>query len=214
MEITFSNYFRTKTAEMLDKLGQDNLTQGCNFVHKGKTYNIKLIEPKTEFGERSYLLFKVYTTETLLFYRKYGNSSRKPKFNVAHTGPEFNLMRTLHEVVEIDKDIATPVFAGVFTPKIAQVYKDHPELAPEWTKPPRDQPPPLEEEPPLPLDNQGYSRTQKAFALFVSAVCLSTVAYGIHKVRKGDITLPTRKGISDYLSQLKEKWMPQEGVKA
>ena len=71
---------------------------------------------------------------------------------------------------------------------------------------------------------KGYSREQKAFALFVSVMFLSATAYGANKVRKGNITLPTRKEIgnflsktksspSEYLSQLRQKWMPQ-GVKA
>ncbi|WP_316358236.1 hypothetical protein [Candidatus Neptunichlamydia sp. REUL1] len=76
-----------------------------------------------------------------------------------------------------------------------------------------------------PPSTERYSRNQKAFALFVSVLFLSTTAYGANKVRKGDITLPTRKEIgdflsktksnaSDYLSQLRQKWMPQKGVKA
>ena len=60
----------------------------------------------------------------------------------------------------------------------------------------------------------------KSFVLLVSALFL--LKPQANKVRKGDITLPTRKeigdftkqrNVSDYLSQLTEG-MPQKGVKA
>ncbi|QVL56433.1 MAG: hypothetical protein KFB95_04350 [Simkaniaceae bacterium] len=211
MAITFTNFFGQSTHDRLNALGQDNLTQGVNLVHDGNTYNVKMLETQTEEGAHAILIFRAYTADSVLIYTKYKKDHPSKRVEEEVIGTRIQLFNMIHAGAVIDGDVATPVFAGAFSAKVNQVFEKHPELAPGWVKP-ADQPP-------------GYSRNQKAFALFVSVLFLSATAYGVHKVRKGDITLPTRKEIgdflsktksntSDYLSQLRQKWMPQEGVKA
>ena len=169
-----------------------------------------MLETQTEEGAHAILIFRAYTADSVLIYTKY-KSGHKPRFELETVGDQIQLFHMIHKGAVIDSDVATPVFAGALSAEANQVFEKHPELAPGWVKP-ADQPP-------------GYSRNQKAFALFVSVLFLSATAYGANKVRKGDITLPTRKEIgdslsktksnaSDYLSHLRQKWMPQKGVKA
>ena len=152
-----------------------------------------------------------YTADSVLIYTKYKKDHPSKRVEEETIGTKIQLFQMIHGGAAVDGNVETPVFTGVLSDKVTQIFEKHPELAPGWVKP-ADQPP-------------GYSRNQKAFALFVSALFLSATAYGVHKVRKGDITLPTRKEIgdflsktksnaSDYLSQLRQKWMPQKGVKA
>ena len=165
-----------------------------------------MIATQTEEGNHPILIFRAYTTDSLLIYTKsvknYGASTKNIKEEVV--GNKISLFHMIHDGAVIDEDVETPVFTGTLSTKATEVFKRHPELA-------TDQPP-------------AYSRKQTAFAFLVSVLALTTVGYGIHKVRKGDITFPTRKEIADflsktkanaseYLSQLRQK-KPQEGVKA
>jgi len=170
-----------------------------------------MLATQTEEGAHAILIFRAYTADSVLIYTKYKKDHPSARLEEEVIGTKIQLFKMIHNGAAIDGNVETPVFAGVFSDKAAQVFEKHPELAPGWVKP--------AEHPP------GYSRNQKALALFVSVLALTAVGYGVHKVRKGDITLPTRKEIgdflsktkanaSDYLSQLRQKWMPQEGVKA
>ena len=233
-EVEFTNYFICrKTRDALNTLGQDSLTQGVNLVHEGITYNVKMLATQTEEGNHSILIFRAYTKDALLIYTRWKLGFQKtPEAQIsmetisdnlktkgwgilmkesigvvrANTESEsaITLFPMIYDGAVIDGDVETPVFAGTLSAKATEVFKRHPELAP-------DQPP-------------AYSRKQTAFAFLVSVLALTTVGYGIHKVRKGDITFPTRKEIADflsktkanaseYLSQLRQK-KPQEGVKA
>ena len=207
MAITFTNFFGQGTHDKLNALGQDNLTQGVNLVHDGRTYNVKMLETQTEEGAHAILIFRAYTANSVLIYTKYKKDHPSKRVEEEVIGTRIQLFHMIHDGAVVDRDVETPVFTGVLSPEAAQVFAKHPELASGCVTPP------------------GYSRNQKVFALFVSVLFLSGAAYGVHKVRKGDITLPTRKEIgdflsktksnaSDYLSQLRQKWMPQKGVKA
>jgi len=206
MAITFTNFFGQGTHDRLNALGQDNLTRGVNLVHDGNTYNVKMLETHTEEGAHAILIFRAYTADSVLIYTKY-KSGHNPRLEEEIIGTKINLFHMIHNGAVIDGDVATPIFAGVLSPEAAQVFGKHPDLAPKVHTP--DAP------------SSGYSRNQKAFALFVSVLALTTVGYGIHKVRKGDISIPTRQDVSkflsdtkntlsDYLAQMKQKLRPQD----
>lgn len=159
MAITFTNFFGRSTHDRLNALGQDNLTQGVNLVHDGHTYNVKMLETQTEEGAHAILIFRAYTADSVLIYTKH----KKDYPTEEVIGTRILLFNMIHDGAVIDGDVATPVFAGALSPKATQIFEKHPELKPGWVKP-ADQPP-------------GYSRNQKAFALFVAVLFLGSVTF-------------------------------------
>jgi len=183
----------------------DELIQGQGFTHKSKTYLVKMIE--TSIDEKEALVIIARSADRVFGEIFYADKTSEFIKTTSHVDcpPQLRTIITVGKRAEAEEVDYVGEELNTRQQVLVDLFKKEEEISPPST--------------------EGYSRNQKAFALFVSVLFLSGAAYGANKVRKGDITLPTRKEIgdflsktksnaSDYLSQLRQKWMPQKGVKA
>jgi len=183
----------------------DELIQGQGFTHKSKTYLVKMIE--TSIDEKEALVIIARSADRVFGEIFYADKTSEFIKTTSHADcpPQLRTIITVGKRAEAEEVDYVGEALNARQQVLVDLFKKEEEIPPPST--------------------EGYSRNQKVFALFVSVLFLSGAAYGANKVRKGDITLPTRKEIgdflsktksnaSDYLSQLRQKWMPQKGVKA
>jgi hypothetical protein len=204
MAIELGKYLKSPLLDQVQE-NYDELIQGQGFTHKGKTYLVEMIE--TSVDEKDALVIIARSANRVFGEIFYADETSEFIKTISHVDcpPQLRTIIKVGKRADAEKVDYVGEELNARQQVLLNLFKE-------------------EEELPLPSD-EGYSRNQKAFALLVSALFLSVVAYGANKVRKGDITLPTRKEIgdflsktkanaSDYLSQLRQKWMPQKGVKA
>lgn len=107
---------------------------------------------------------------------------------------------------EVLGEESTPTLGRDLSAKEQAFARKYPDLAPKLRTPD--------------VPSSGWSKNQKVSALLVSVLFLSVTAYGVHKARKGDLSVPTKQDISkffsdtkntlsDYLAQMKQKLRPQ-----
>jgi len=122
MAITFTNFFSQSTHDRLNALGQDNLTQGVNLVHDGHTYNVKMLETQTEEGAHAILIFRAYTADSVLIYTKYKKDHPSKRVEEETIGTKIQLFQMIHGGAAVDGNVETPVFTGVLSAEVNQVF--------------------------------------------------------------------------------------------
>jgi hypothetical protein len=203
MAITLNKYLNQEHITAFEKVGVEKLTQGVNIKLREKTYNVKVVTAtlkNTAKKDVENLVCRIHSDLILTFecFWKPSKDSMKVSaddIDVVEIAPTiFDLLAS----GEVLGDESAPSLARDLSAREQTIVRKVPDLAPKLREPD--------------LASTGWSKNQKAVALFVSVLFLSLTVYGVQKVRKGDISTflsDTKNTLSDYLAQMKQKLRPQ-----
>ena len=211
MAITLNKYLNQEHIAAFERVGVEKLTQGVNIKLNEKTYNVKVMEvtlKNTRREDVENLGCRIHSDVILAFecFWKPEKASAKKSAEDVDVVEAVPTILDLLANGEVLGDESAPTLTRDLSPKEESFVRKFPDLAPKVRTPD--------------VPSSGWSKNQKASALFVSVLFLSVAAYGVHKVRKGDISIPTRQDVSkflsdtkntlsDYLAQMKQKLRPQ-----
>ena len=211
MAITLNKYLNQEHIAAFEKVGVDRLTQGVNIRLNEKIYNVKVMEVTLKNNRKEdveNLGFRIHSDVVLVTECFWNPTKASRQLSANDTGvveiaPKVIDLLTNGEVLG---DESAPTLARDLSAREQVFARKYPDLAPKLRTPD--------------VPSSGWSKNQKASALFVSVLFLSMTAYGVHKVRKGDLSIPTKQDVSkffsdtkttlsDYLAQMKQKLRPQ-----
>ena len=211
MAITLNKYLNQEHIAAFERVGVDRLTQGVNIRLNEKIYNVKIMEVTLKNNRREdveNLGCRIHSDVILAnecFWKptKASKQLSADDTGVVEVAPKILDLLTNGEVLG---DESAPTLGRDLSPKEQSFVRRFPDLAPKLRTPD--------------LPSSGWSKNQKVSALLVSVLFLSVAAYGVHKARKGDLSVPTKQDVSkffsdtkntlsDYLAQMKQKLRPQ-----
>ena len=166
---------------------QADLLKGQKYTHRNKTYHVQMVE--TEFKGEAALVILAQSADRLFGDVHYADKTSKRIRNAhANTFPKMtSIIQATHK--ESSKDAVS--YAGKMTDELQEVVD-------LFTKKPAD---PEQGGDPDPVT--GWTRNQKVAALFIAAFVATGIGMGI---RKGAISVPSRKAIADFMTQSKESF--------
>ena len=211
MAITLNKYLNQEHIAAFEKVSVDKLTQGVNIKLGEKTYNVKIVTVMLKNKQKKdveNLVCRIHSDLILMFECFWNPVKASLRVSADDTGIA-EIAPTILELFAngaVLGDESAPTLARDLSEKEQTIVGKVPDLAPKLREPD--------------LPSTGWSKNQKAVALFVSVLFLSVTVYGVQKVRKGDISIPTRQDVSkflsdtkntlsDYLAQIKQKLRPQ-----
>lgn len=211
MAITLNRYLNQEHIAAFEKVGGEKLTQGVNIKLGEKTYNVKIVTVMLKNKQKNdveNLVCRIHSDLILMFDCFWSPAKESVRVSADDTGIA-EIAPTILELLAngaVLGDESAPTLARDLSAREQTILRKVPDLAPKLREPD--------------LPSTGWSKNQKAVALFVSVLFLSVTVYGVQKVRKGDISIPTRQDVSkflsdtkntlsDYLAQVKQKLRPQ-----
>ena len=213
MTIRLNKFLSQEHIQTFERVGMDKLQAGTNLRLNEKVYNVKVIE--TTFtnpqSNRTFevLAIRVHTEQLLAFLVIQGTTRTTKKdpqifipddTGVNETCP--NLYELLNQGQQVVAEMG-PKLQRALSPKENMDLEHYPALAPTL------------EEPEAPANAPQWSNKQKVFGVVCAALALTAVGYGIRKIRKGDISLPSKQDVSDFLSKWNPKnWQQNAPIKA
>jgi hypothetical protein len=212
MAIVLNKYLNQEHIEAFERVGAQKLTQGVNIKLNEKIYNVKVMEVtlKNNLQEDVESLgFRIHSDVILVCECFWNPKKPSRQLSAGDTGvieatPTALDLLTTGAVLG---DESAPTLGRDLSVKEQAFVRKHPDLAPKLRTPD--------------VPSSGWSKNQRIGALFVSVLFLSATAYSFHKVRKGDLSIPTRQDVSkffsdtkntlsDYLAQMRQKMRPQD----
>ncbi len=211
MAITLNKYLNQEHITAFEKVGAQKLTQGVNIKLNEKIYNVKVMEVTLKNNRREdveNLGFRIHSDVVLVTECFWKPTKASRQLSADDTGVVEAAPTILNLLAngEVLGEESTPTLGRELSVKEQAFARKYPDLAPKLRAPD--------------VPSSGWSKNQKVSALLVSVLFLSVAAYGIHKVRKGDLSVPTKQDVSkffsdtkntlsDYLAQMKQKLRPQ-----
>ncbi|MCB1110979.1 MAG: hypothetical protein KDK64_08350 [Chlamydiia bacterium] len=181
MAIQVNKYLTSPLLEQVQD-NQAELLTGQKYTYRSRTYHVQMIE--TLFNGEEVLIILAQSADRLFGDVYHADKSSKRIRNAhEHLFPQ---MDSIIKGMQKDASEGEVHYTGAMTDELQAVV--------DLFKPAKPDPD---------LPSNEWTRNQKALALFVVAIAITGIGVG---VRKGAISVPSRKAIADFMTQSKESF--------